>query len=49
MKQLFICPKCHGEFKLSFWGWLLIPKLFDIWRLVKCPHCKKIVFMKRVK
>ena len=42
------CPKCEHAYSVGFWKWLLTPKLFDIWRWVKCPACGKRSWIKEV-
>lgn len=49
-RNKFVCPMCGYYFEISnFWKWLGCIKLFDTWRYVKCPQCKKKSWMKRVK
>ena len=46
----YICPKCGTPFEVtSFWKWLRVPKMFDIWRYIKCPHCGKRSWVRKIK
>ena len=49
-RNKFQCPRCTCDFEVwNFWKWLVCPHLFDIWRYVKCPLCRKRSWMKREK
>lgn len=49
-RNKFVCPNCGQEFEITdFWKWVMCPKFFDIWRLVKCDKCGTKSWMKRVK
>lgn len=48
MKQ-FKCKHCGKTRDVSFWKEVISFHLFGKWVYVKCPHCEKRSWMKRVK
>ena len=49
-RNKFICPSCGYFIKYnSFWAWVSRPHMFDEWRFIKCPKCKKRSWMRRIK
>ena len=43
------CPLCEYVYQVGFWKWLFTPKLFDIWRHMKCPSCGIRSWVKEIK
>jgi rRNA maturation protein Nop10 len=44
------CPKCGNITEIkSFWRWSITPHMWNIWRHVKCSHCGKKTWVKKMK
>lgn len=47
-REHFVCPKCHYEFKPKILKLILSQNAVD-GKIMRCPQCKKVVFLKPVK